>query len=116
MKKIWYESNSCWGWVENLEQLKQKAKLKIEGSSGTNHINDFLDNSKQHYDGKMNFGTRSEHRGDKTLRQFLKEQNLLPGFMQITTDLSVICPECYSKVKQDELNVFGGFCENCTEN
>ena len=25
------------------------------------------------------------------------------------------CPECFLKVEQDELDAFGGFCENCRE-
>jgi len=27
---------------------------------------------------------------------------------------SVECPECMEKVEQEELDMFGGLCENCT--
>lgn len=73
-KKFWYESNSCWGWVTNLDELKEKAKLQIEENNGINNIDDFLDKSMQNVLGSMDFGTRSEHTGKKSLRTFLSEQ------------------------------------------
>lgn len=28
-------------------------------------------------------------------------------------EIKIICPECLEETAQEELNVFGGFCEEC---
>lgn len=75
IKKFWYESNACWGMVESLEELHEKIKLQLEENNGLDSINDFLDKSKQVNSGDNNFGTRSEHTGKKSLREYLTENN-----------------------------------------
>lgn len=74
---FWYESNACWGWVNNLKDLQEKCDLQTDRSGGIFKTKDeFLDRSMQHHDGSLNFGTRGEHTGEKTLRQFLKENEI----------------------------------------
>lgn len=75
--KFWYESNACWGEVDNMEDLKEKLKLQTEPGRGTLKDKDeFLDKSKQNVNDPMDFGTRREHTGEKTLRQFLIEKKV----------------------------------------
>lgn len=72
---FWYESNSCWGWVTNTDELKEKIKFQLEENNGILNIDDFLDLSRQNINDSLDFGTRGEHYGDKTLREFLEEQD-----------------------------------------
>ena len=74
---FWYESNACWGEVKSIEALQEKCDMqthKIWG--GLKDKAEFLDESRQNLDGSLDFGTRGEHRGNKTLRQFLSENNI----------------------------------------
>ena len=73
IKKFWYESNACWGYVKSLQDLNSKIELQLAAMSGIDTIDDFLDLSKQAADGSDNYGTRMEHTGDKSLRDFLTE-------------------------------------------
>jgi len=74
---FWYESNACWGWVRSIEDLQEKCDLQLDKSFGTFHSKgEFLDNSRQHHNGSMEFGTRGEHTGKKTLREFLIEYKI----------------------------------------
>lgn len=76
INRFWYESNACWGWVESIDDLKEKAELQMSDGGCFDTINEFLDNSKQHYDSSNSFGTRNEHRdGKKTLREHLSESS-----------------------------------------
>lgn len=74
IKEFWYESNACWGTVKSLKDLNEKINLQIEENNGIDTVDDFLDNSKQIDSGRDNFGTRGEHTGSKSLRDFLTEQ------------------------------------------
>ncbi len=73
--EFWYESNACWGNVKTLNDLVEKIKLQIEEPNGINNVDEFLDKSFQNTNGTNDFGTRTEHRGKKSLRVFLEEQN-----------------------------------------
>jgi hypothetical protein len=85
MEKFWYESNACWGMVNDLDDLFEKLSLQIDPNyGGLDTVDEFLDKSKQCADGSMNFGTRLEHTGDKSLRDFLTENNLLDEFLSKT--------------------------------
>lgn len=79
---FWYESNACWGWVETIYDLIGMCRLQIDPhSGGLDNVDDFLDKSKQIKGGRLNFGTRKEHRGTKTLREYLKESGDLDNFL-----------------------------------
>ena len=75
--RFWYESNACWGWVENIDDLVEKCKLQMDPVSGAHHINninDFLERSlKNEFPGAgyADYGTRSEHNTNHTLKEFL---------------------------------------------
>ena len=73
IKEFWYESNACWGNVKSLEDLNEKIELQLAENNGIDTIDDFLDKSKQADSGSDNFGTRREHTGTKSLRDFLTE-------------------------------------------
>lgn len=79
--KFWYESNTCWGWVTSIEELQEKCDLQTDKRYGAlKDKNEFLDKSYQNElsegNGEMEFGTRLEHTGKLTLRQFLKQHNI----------------------------------------
>jgi len=81
--EFWYDSNACWGWVKNMEDLQEKLELQTDPRyGGLNNKDEFLDDSKQvaykhiNKEDRMNFGTRIEHSGDKTLREFLVENDV----------------------------------------
>ena len=72
--KFWYESNAYFGYISDLEDLKKAIELQLEFTF--NSVDEFLDRSFQHKDEiSTEFGTRSEHTGEKTLRTFLKEND-----------------------------------------
>lgn len=48
---------------------------------------------------------------DEMYQEALREAK--NGDLSIVSN-SVECPECMEKVKQEELDMFGGLCENCT--
>ena len=81
--RFWYESNPCWGYVNSLEELKDKMDLQLAEPNSINSVDEFLDMSKQ-CEATLNFGTRIEHHGKKTLRMFLEEHNLLQDFLKLT--------------------------------
>jgi hypothetical protein len=75
--KFWYESNACWGWVTSIEELQEKCDLQTDKHYGAlKNKDEFLDKSYQNDNGSLDFGTRIEHTGKLTLRQFLKENNI----------------------------------------
>ena len=75
--EFWYESNACWGWVRNIDDLRQMYLLQTDPFFGALKDDDeFLDKSKQEVDGSLDFGTRMEHKGKKTLRTFLIENEV----------------------------------------
>jgi len=75
--EFWYESNACWGWVTNMEELREKLEFQTDPDfGGVENKDEFLDKSKQIDSGNMNFGTRMEHTGKKTLREFLIENGV----------------------------------------
>ena len=72
-----YESNSYFGWVNSITDLETALAYQTDPKyGGLRTKEEFLDRSTQHYDGSMNFGTRIEHTGKKTLREFLFENNI----------------------------------------
>ena len=76
--KFWYESNAVWGNVESMEDLREKMQHQTNKSvCGIFDTKDeFLDNSFQNETGILDFGTRIEHSGKKTLREFLIENGV----------------------------------------
>jgi hypothetical protein len=79
--KFWYESNSCWGNVESFEDLNEKVKLQLAENNNIKTIDDFLDKSTQSHFSKLNFGTRGEHTEIYSLRDYLKDYQLLEEFL-----------------------------------
>lgn len=73
--RFWYDSNAVWGWVENTSDLRVKMKYVMDGG-GLKTKEEFLDKSFQHENEGDNFGTRREHTGKKSLREFLKEAGI----------------------------------------
>lgn len=60
-----------------MEELKEKLAHQTDGFCGQfKNKEDFLDRSYQDKDGSLNFGTRLEHVGKKTLRDFLVENGV----------------------------------------
>lgn len=82
--KFWYESNACWGYVGNSGDLVEKANLQMDPRNGNSikTIDDFLDKSTQCESKSLNFGTRGEHTGDLTLREFLDQHGHLEHFLK----------------------------------
>ena len=79
--ELWYESNACWGNIESIEDLNEKLKLQLAENNSIKNIDDFLDKSTQSKYSDSNFGTRREHTKDYTLRNFLKDNDLLDAFI-----------------------------------
>lgn len=87
MKSFWYETNTCWGLIESIEDLKEKYDIHLQDkSSNIKNVNDFLKatstkKSKPH----NNFGMRREHfNSDYTLKMHLQENSLLAEFLKLT--------------------------------
>lgn len=76
--KFWYESNAVWGNVESIEDLWEKIQHQTDKNvcGIFDNKDEFLDKSFQNESGILDFGTRIEHTGKKTLRQFLIENNV----------------------------------------
>lgn len=76
--RFWYESNAIWGNVKSIDDLREKMEHQTNKSSCGifDNKDEFLDKSFQNKDGSMDFGTRREHTGEKTLREFLIENNI----------------------------------------
>ena len=86
--KFWYESNACWGWVETMTDLNEKCNLQIEPHYGAlRTVDEFLDVSMQNKNGSLDFGTRIEHMGNKSLREYLKETGDLDNFLKHRNDV-----------------------------
>lgn len=84
--KFWYESNACWGNVGSLNDLKEKLQLQLAESNGIDTIDDFLDKSKKSNLNSLSFGTRREHTEKYSLRDFLKDNNLLDDFLALASN------------------------------
>ena len=81
---LWYESNACWGFVETLKDLQKKCKRQIDPEYGAlKDVDEFLDRSRQHNNGNLNFGTRIEHTGKKSLRKYLAEKTMIEAFLSL---------------------------------
>ena len=76
--EFWYESNAVWGKVRSIEDLREKMKHQTDRDvfGIFDSKDEFLDRSFQNEDGSLDFGTRIEHSGEKTLRQFLTENGV----------------------------------------
>lgn len=84
MKKFWYESNAVWGNVITLDDLKEKLHYQLEENNNIYNVDDFLDRSQEHEnDYGLDFGTRREHDGARTLRMFLIEEGVLDDFLKM---------------------------------
>jgi hypothetical protein len=71
--RFWFESNLYFGWVENLDDLN-KVFEQWEGQMTKDEI---LDKAVDFPDGNFKeFGLRTEHTGNVTLRQFLEEKGV----------------------------------------
>jgi hypothetical protein len=79
--KFWYESNACWGNVESFDDLKQKLQSQLAENNSIYTIDDFLDKSTKSSGDQLSFGTRREHTEKYSLRDFLKDNNLLDEFL-----------------------------------
>jgi len=44
------------------------------------------------------------------LRTYFDDEVIYPE----SESMRIICPECLEKTSQDELDMFGGFCEECS--
>lgn len=74
---FYYESNAVFGTVDSIPSLIEKCNAQIGQYGAFDFQEEFLAKSKQHFDGSLNFGTRGEHTGDKTLGQFLQEHKIV---------------------------------------
>lgn len=84
MESFWYESNSCWGWVQDLNDLNIMCNHQVDAPNGMDTPDEFLDRSYRHNNGSLEFGTRVEHYTDgETLREYLEknEPELLKEFL-----------------------------------
>lgn len=73
---FWYDSNSWYGRIKNMEDLRSAMSFVIEPKHGQlENKDEFLDRSKQHKD-FADFGLRLEHDGEKTLREYLIEKGV----------------------------------------
>lgn len=108
---FWYESNPCWGNVNSLEDLSDKMRLQLEENNGIDTIDSFLDRSKQ-CGNTMNFGTRREHDGPKTLRMLLDEHDLLEDFIE----LNKIADEHQDPDVEYDLDDRQDMCQRCGKN
>lgn len=81
IKKFWYESNNCWGYVETFSELTEKAILQIEANHNMKNIDDFLEKSRYSIQNNS-FGTRSEHKTEFNLKDYLIKHNKLNEFLE----------------------------------
>ena len=77
---IYYDSNPVWGWIYNLYDLSRMLKGQLDEPNSILTVDDFLDRSLSDSEG-VTYGTRDEHVGPKSLRDYLKEQNNLLVFL-----------------------------------
>jgi hypothetical protein len=77
---IYYESNPIWGWVNTLYDLTRMLKGQLAEPNSIHTVDDFLDGSLSDAEG-ITYGTRVEHTGPKSLRDYLEEENLLTVFL-----------------------------------
>ena len=86
--KFWYESNACWGYVKTIGDLNEKCNLQTDPTYGAlRTVDTFLDRSMQNKNGSLDFGTRMEHTGEKSLREYLKETGDLDNFLKHRNDV-----------------------------
>lgn len=95
---FFYESNAMHGWCDDILDIVKMCEYQIAPSSGAfRNVDEFLDGSQQisqsHIDSRrklrnpgdhpeLEFGTRIEHRGKKTLRMYLEEIGVLEYFLK----------------------------------
>lgn len=103
--RFWFEGNLFFNWVENLDDLQRV----FDAYDGYLTKDEVLDKALNKDDKLDEFGLRMEHKGSVTLRQFLNEKGIDWG-----NDGVVKCPECLKKTSQEELDMFGGVCEECS--
>lgn len=85
--RLWYESNACWGWVESIDHLVEKYRLQHESSPAFT-VDNFLDRSRTPEPNRCSedvfeFGTRREHKGEYTLRNYLEDKKILQQFLSV---------------------------------
>ena len=100
INRFWFESNAAWGYCNNYQDLREKIYLVLEESNGLDSMEMILDRAKHNprtvsvtkepgknlvygysKDGS-DFGLRSEHTGDLTLKQFLIDIGHYDSFME----------------------------------
>lgn len=76
--EFWYDSNAYFGSVKSIKDLQKMIRYQLDPHFGALSTKDeFFDKSMQHYDNEtLSFGTRSEHKGKLSLRQFLIQHNI----------------------------------------
>lgn len=84
---FYYESNAYFGNIETFEDLEKAIRYQLEEPNSFNSIDDVLNNSRQsvYMDeilSSTEFGTRIEHTGDYTLKQYLKDKKVLGRFLK----------------------------------
>jgi len=84
--KFWYESNACWGNVNSLADLKEKLDYQLAEPNGIENVEDFLNKSVKSHHGDLSFGTRREHTETYSLKDYLKDNNLLDEFLIMVKD------------------------------
>lgn len=68
---FWFESNQYFNWIRSQEDWNNLCDCYPDKS------NDWLLSALSTDDTKPNFGFRMEHRGDKTLKQFFRENGMV---------------------------------------
>ena len=70
--RFWFESNLYFRWVNSLNDLQ----IVFDAYNGYMSPDDILDKAVNVGDKLDNFGLRTEHQGDVTLRQFLTDNGI----------------------------------------
>lgn len=79
IKRFFYDSNACWGYVETFDDLVEKVKLQLSSGSAIKNVEDCLEKSKScKHD---TFGTRVEHQLDYNLKNYLQDNGVLESFL-----------------------------------
>lgn len=77
---IYYESNAIWGWINSIYDLTRMLKGQLAEPNSIYTVDDFLDRSLSDSEG-ITYGTRVEHIGPHSLRDYLVEEKKLKEFL-----------------------------------
>ncbi|MCB1712423.1 MAG: hypothetical protein KDH96_08085 [Candidatus Riesia sp.] len=86
---IWYDSNLYFGRIGDLKTLLEAAVANTSTEAPFRTIEEFLTRSRKHShpDIKLDYGTRSEHSSDITLKDYLEENGKLEEFLELWKNL-----------------------------